>query len=66
MDKITAAMYFENSNRFILVDGNTPGAPKCAYGNTHQWVGYDKETDTFVRFTKSVYKKLINEINGEK
>lgn len=65
MDKVTAEMYRQNPERYTLVDGSTHGAPTCKYGNTVEWVGYDKAQNTFVRFTKSVYKRLINEIESK-
>ena len=34
-------------------------APSCPFGNTFQWVGYDIENKDYVRFTKGVFKKLI-------
>ncbi len=57
-------MHQENPERYTLVDGSTHGAPTCKFGNTAQWVGYDKVTKTFVRFTKSVYKRLVQEIES--
>ncbi|MEO6684451.1 MAG: hypothetical protein ABIN24_00740 [Dyadobacter sp.] len=62
MDKITAEIFQQNPERYTLIDGSTHGAPSCKYGNTQDWVGYDKVEKTFIRFTKSVYKRLINEI----
>ncbi|MEO7214578.1 MAG: peptide-methionine (S)-S-oxide reductase MsrA [Mucilaginibacter sp.] len=63
MEKVTAEMYQQNPQRYTLVDGSTEGAPTCAYGNVKEWVGYDKVERTFVRFTKSVYKKLVSQID---
>ncbi|MEO5889484.1 MAG: hypothetical protein ABIQ31_04485 [Ferruginibacter sp.] len=62
MDRVTAEMYQQNPERYTLVDGSTQGAPTCTYGNTKEWVGYDKVEKTFIRFTKSVYKKLVSQI----
>ena len=63
MDKVTAEMYQNDPQRYTLVEGSIAGAPTCAYGNVKEWVGYDKAEGTFVRFTKSVYKKLISQID---
>ena len=63
MDKVTAEMYQNDPQRYTLVDGSTEGAPTCTYGNVKEWVGYDKTEGTFVRFTKSVYKKLVSQLD---
>lgn len=64
MNKITADMYYANPGRYTLVKGTTQGAPSCPYGNAYAWVGYDRETDAFVRFTKSVYNQLLDKIKN--
>lgn len=61
MDKVTAEMYQQNPERYILVSGHQEGAPTCSYGNVQQWVGYDKIEQTFIRFTKSVFKRLVQQ-----
>jgi len=61
MNKVTAAMYQENKERYILVAGTEDGAPRCSYGNIQKWVGYDVERKEYVRFTKSVFLKLVHE-----
>lgn len=45
--------------RYELKSGAVENAPLCPYGNQYQWVGFDKKNNEFVRFTKSVFKKLI-------
>lgn len=55
--RVNSEMFRENPNRYELRPGTCNGAPLCPYGNHYQWVGYDKLTNQFVRFTKSVYKK---------
>lgn len=59
IEKIDAAMYNKNPTRYSLVSGASKGAPFCPYGNTYAWIGYDKQEKVFVRFTKSVFKRLI-------
>jgi hypothetical protein len=61
MRKITMEMYKAAPNRYELRSGAEEGAPACPYGNTYQWVGYDKELQEYVRFTKSVFKLLVNQ-----
>ncbi|MBX9733766.1 MAG: hypothetical protein K2X37_06870 [Chitinophagaceae bacterium] len=65
MDKVTAAMYQENPGRYILVSGHQDGAPTCSFGNVQQWVGYDNQEKKFIRFTKSVFKQLVQQKENE-
>lgn len=51
--------------RFKLRSGGEDQAPSCPYGNTYQWIGYDLLDSEYVRFSKSVFKKLIAN-NGQK
>jgi len=53
--------YLQTPDRFELRSGSLPDAPSCPYGNQYQWIGFDKVTQEYVRFTKSVFKKLIVE-----
>lgn len=66
MEKVTADMYQQNPDRYTLVSGHEEGAPTCPYGNMQQWVGYDRVEEKFIRFTKSVFKQLIQEKENEK
>ena len=63
MNKVTAEIYQLHPDRYILVSGQEEGAPTCPYENVQQWVGYDTLTKEYIRFTKSVYKKLVEELN---
>ena len=51
--------YLKNPGRYVLKPGTSEGAQPCPYGNTYQWIGYDLEMKQYVRFTKSVFKLLI-------
>ncbi|MFK7949784.1 MAG: hypothetical protein AB8G11_19495 [Saprospiraceae bacterium] len=62
--KVNMEMYLASPNRYELRSGHEKNAPLCPYGNHYEWIGFDKETDKFVRFTKSVFKKLVREIEG--
>lgn len=55
--------YLSDPNRYELKSGSEPNAPLCPFGNPYQWIGYDKAKEEYVRFTKSVYKKLVREKN---
>ncbi|MFK8161473.1 MAG: hypothetical protein AB8H12_03335 [Lewinella sp.] len=61
MQKVTMQEYLQQPDRYELRPGSTEGAPPCPYGNQFEWVGYDKETSTYVRFTKSVFKLLVRQ-----
>lgn len=61
MEKITAEDYQKNPTRYIIVAGDEEGAPTCSYGHVQNWVGYDTVLKQYVRFTKSVFLKLVHE-----
>ena len=65
MDKVTAEIYQQNPDRYKLVSGHEEGAPTCPYGNVQQWVGVDKKEQKFIRFTKSVFKQLVQQKEDE-
>ena len=65
MKKITQKLYLLSPDRYELRRGTTPDAPDCPYGNRYAWIGFDKKEQEYVRFTKSVFKKLVREIEGE-
>ncbi len=60
MRKVDMENYQLNPSRYELRNGNNPDAPLCPYGNKYQWIGYDLQEDEYVRFTKSVFKLLLN------
>lgn len=64
MRKVTMQDYTKNPKRYELRSGHEDGAPLCPYGNHYRWIGYDKETASYVRFTESVFKKLVREIEN--
>ena len=51
--------FLKQADRYELRSGSSEGAPLCPFGNHFQWIGYDKKTEEYVRFSKSVFKKLI-------
>ena len=60
--KVNMETYLVNPSRYELRKGiNEPMAPKCPYGNTYEWIGYDLEEQSYVRFTKRVFKKLVSD-----
>lgn len=61
MEKIDMATYQSAPERYELRSGDSPGAPSCPYGNTYQWIGFDKQNQAYVRFTKSVFKLLVSQ-----
>jgi hypothetical protein len=61
--RINSETYHNNTSRYKLVAGTTKDAPLCPFGNSYKWIGYDNHENEFVRFTKSVFKKLIAQKN---
>jgi hypothetical protein len=57
--KVDMETYLINPSRYQLRNGSEDGAPKCPYGNNYKWIGYDLESEEYVRFTTSVFKILI-------
>jgi hypothetical protein len=66
MIKVTMQMYQLDANRFELRRGSVPVAPKCLYGNNYEWIGFDLHNQEYVRFTKSVFKLLIQNKEAQK
>ena len=56
---LNADNYSMDPDRYILIDGHFDGAPSCPYGNYFQWLVLDSKTESYVRATSSVFKKLI-------
>lgn len=59
MRRVTAVEFEHAPERYELRSGATEGAPPCPYGNQLEWVGYDIQKQEYVRFTKSVFKRLL-------
>ena len=57
-NRVDASSYASEPGRYILVDGHSAGAPSCTFGNVQEVVGYDIKDKVYVRYTKSVYKRL--------
>ena len=58
---ITAELFNLFPDRYELRKGTQSDAPLCPFGNQFEWIGFDKEEMKYVRFTKSVFKKLIRQ-----
>lgn len=63
LQKIDMATYSAAPHRYELRSGTEADAPLCPYGNHYEWIGYDKVSQEYVRFTKSVFKKLVQAFN---
>ena len=61
MRKVNMEQYLLEPERYELRSGQESDAPLCPYGNRYQWIGYDLEMQEYVRFTKSVFKKQIQQ-----
>jgi len=66
MRRVDMSDFLSDSNRYELRGGGAKNAPLCPFGNHYQWIGYDKSEEEYVRFTKSVFKKLVNEKENKK
>ena len=64
MTKVTMADYLLDTDRYELRPGSEEDAPSCPFGNRYEWIGYDLLKNEYVRFTTSVFKKLIKEIKS--
>ncbi len=42
-----------------------PNPPLCPFGNPQKFVGFDRTTGEYVRFTKSVFKRFFNKLRGK-
>lgn len=60
---ITAAIYNLSPDRYELRKGTRPDAPPCPFGHRFKWIGFDKEKGEYVRVTKSVFKRMVNELD---
>ncbi len=63
MRKVNLEIYLRDPHRYELRSGQVEDAPSCPYGNRYQWIGFDKVTGEYLRFTKSVFKRLIQQKN---
>lgn len=59
MRRVIMEEFLKQPDRYELRSGSSEGAPLCPFSNHFQWIGYDKEAAEYVRFSKSVFKKLI-------
>ena len=60
---ITAEMFNLSPERYEIRKGTLPDAPPCPFGHRFKWIGFDKEDKQYVRVTKSVFKRLITELD---
>ena len=59
MQVVSAAEYQVDPLRYELRKGSEPDAPPCPFGNRYDYIGYDRQEMRYVRFTKSVFKRLV-------
>lgn len=55
---VDAAVYQSDVERYELRKDD-PNAPLCPYGNRREFIGFDKQENDYVRFTKSVFLKAL-------
>lgn len=64
LPKVDMETYLRSPDRYELRSGEEEAAPSCPYGNRYQWIGFDRASQSYVRFTKSVFKQLIRDHAG--
>lgn len=62
---ITSEVFNLSPDRYQLRKGTRPDAPPCPFGHCFKWIGFDTEKGEYVRLTKSVFKRLISQLDGE-
>ncbi len=62
---ITSEVFNFSPGRYQLRKGTRPDAPPCPFGHRFKWIGFDTEKGEYVRVTKSVFKRLINQSDEE-
>ena len=65
MRRVIMEEFLKEPNKYELRSGSCEGAPLCPFGNNFQWIGYDKEAAEYVRFSKSVFKKLVRQFETD-
>ena len=60
---ITAEIFNLSPDRFELRKGTSSDAPPCPFGHRFKWIGFDKKEMKYVRFTNSVFKRLIKQLD---
>lgn len=56
---IDRRQFDQNPDNFEL-RVNDANAPLCRFGNRRKLIGFDKQRNEYIRFTKSVLKRLIS------
>ncbi len=62
---ITGPVFDRSPDRYQLRKGTLEDAPPCPFGHRFKWIGFDNEKKEYVRVTKSVFKRLIKELDQE-
>ncbi|MFT4535356.1 MAG: hypothetical protein ACJA1A_001933 [Saprospiraceae bacterium] len=62
---ISAEMFNLRPGRYEIRKGTFPDAPPCPFGHRFKWIGYDMEEMKYVRVTKSVFKRLIADLDED-
>ena len=60
--RVNMESFLINPDRYELRKGTTLGAPNCPFGNNYRWIGFDRDTNEYIRFTTSVFKKLVKNL----
>jgi hypothetical protein len=63
LDVIDSETYHKDENRYEIRSGSELSAPSCPFENKYKLIGFDKYSRKYVRFSKSVYRKLLQDYN---
>ncbi|MBK7807294.1 MAG: hypothetical protein IPJ51_13455 [Saprospiraceae bacterium] len=55
---VDAEAYRNDEDRYVL-RVNDPEAPLCPYGNKRVYIGFDRYKNNYIRFTKTILRKLL-------
>lgn len=57
--RVVDSASFELDKERYELRTHDPDAPLCPYGNRREFIGFDKQENSYVRFTKSVLLKFL-------
>ena len=64
MKRVIMEDFLKQPDRYELRSGSSEGAPLCPFGNHFEWIGYDRVSLEYVRFSKSVFKILVQKVES--
>ena len=59
--RVVDAETFDSDPARYELKVDPPNPPLCPYGNPQKYVGFDNKANEYIRFTKSVFRRVFNE-----